>query len=341
MKRIIVFFISVISVFGSLSAQDKDIMFRYQTELQGLFERVKSAPTDNERYLANEQVLQLFNDALAEYNSFKWKWQFDKMVSVLTSPDDKFRIITWPVLRDDGTMECFGFVQSYNEKEEYYDVFLLQDRSDEILNREESVLTVDSWFGMVYQDLITTHHDGRTFYTLLGWNGVDNVTERKVIEPITFHHSTPQFGQNLFRREKNIRRVVLEYTNNAMVNLCYDEQTLRTTETKRTKDKKGKVHVERIDHDEKVKMIIFDKCEPQIPGMEGLYQYYIPSGQELAYVFNEGKWELKDNAFGLLTDEKLNKEFAPIQKKAPAYIMGRKKAQQQDETPVPDELDEE
>lgn len=323
MKRIFVFFISVATVFGSINAQDKTVMSRYQSELQELFERVKSAPTDNERYLANEQVLQLFNDALAEYNSFKWKWQFDRMVSVLTSPDEKFRIITWPVLRDDGSMECFGFVQSFNEKEEYYDVFLLQDRSDELLNREESVLTADSWLGMVYQDLIMVEHDGRTFYTLLGWNGVDNVTERKVIEPITFHNSTPQFGQNLFRREKNIRRVVLEYTNNAMVNLKYDEQTLRTTETKRTKDKKGKVHVERIDHDVKSKMIIFDKCEPQIPGMEGLYQYYIPSGQELAYVFVDGKWELRDNAFGLLTDEKLNKEFSPIQKKVPAYQMGR------------------
>lgn len=323
MKRIFVFFISVATVFGSINAQDKTVMSRYQSELQELFERVKSAPTDNERYLANEQVLQLFNDALAEYNSFKWKWQFDRMVSVLTSPDEKFRIITWPVLRDDGSMECFGFVQSFNEKEEYYDVFMLQDRSDELLNREESVLTADSWLGMVYQELIMVEHDGRTFYTLLGWNGVDNVTERKVIEPITFHNSTPQFGQNLFRREKNIRRVVLEYTNNAMVNLKYDEQTLRTTETKRIKDKKGKVHVERIDHDVKAKMIIFDKCEPQIPGMEGLYQYYIPSGQELAYVFVDGKWELRDNAFGLLTDEKLNKEFSPIQKKVPAYQMGR------------------
>lgn len=329
MKRIIVFFISVITVFGCVNAQDKTVMTRYQSELQELFERVKSAPTDNERYLANEQVLQLFNDALAEYNSFKWKWQFDRMVSVLTSPDEKFRIITWPVLRDDGSMECFGFVQSFNEKEEFYDVYLLQDRSDEILNREESVLTADSWLGMVYQELITIEHDGRTFYTLLGWNGVDNVTERKVIEPITFHNSTPQFGQNLFRREKNIRRVVLEYTNNAMVNMQYDEQTLRTTETKRTKDKKGKVHVERINHDVKSKMIIFDKCEPQIPGMEGLYQYYIPSGQELAYVFVEGKWELKDNAFGLLSDEKLNKEFAPIQKKTPAYLMGRDRQQSQ------------
>jgi hypothetical protein len=74
--------------------------------------------------------------------------------------------------------------------------------------------------------------------------------------------------------------------------------------------------------DKKLRMIIFDEVTPQIQGMEGLYQYYIPSGVELAYVFVNGKWELHDNAQGRATDKRLNKDFdKPIEKEPPAYQM--------------------
>ena len=68
-------------------------------------------------------------------------------------------------------------------------------------------------------------------------------------------------------------------------------------------------------------MILFDEVTPQIPGMEGLYQYYIPSGTELAYVWNGGKWVIREGAQGRVADKRLNKEFAPIEKSAPAYIL--------------------
>jgi hypothetical protein len=66
-------------------------------------------------------------------------------------------------------------------------------------------------------------------------------------------------------------------------------------------------------------MIIFDEVEPQIQGMEGLFQYYVPSGLELAYAFVDGKWELRNGAQGRLKDKKLNKAFEPLPKTAPAY----------------------
>ena len=69
----------------------------------------------------------------------------------------------------------------------------------------------------------------------------------------------------------------------------------------------------------KEKMIIFDEVEPQIAGMEGLFQYYVPSGLELAYAFVDGKWELRNGAQGRLKDKKLNKAFEPLPKSAPAY----------------------
>lgn len=329
---------------GVLHAQDKSRMQDYQSQLQQLFADIYESASDNERFYANEQVVRLFSEALMEENSIKWQWDFGRRASVLTSADKKFRVITWPVVNEVGEWECFGFLQALNEKSGEYDVYELRDMSEDIVNRQESTLAPDEWYGSVYQELITTSYEGKTYYTLLGWSGVDCLTQRKVIEPVLFKGggSMPQFGQNVFRKERNLRRVVLEYTNTAMVTMRYEEQFVRSVEkvraqrksSSRSKTRRRGRKVLRNEsavkekvvagpstkiRDEKMQMIIFDEVEPQVLGMEGLFQYYVPSGAELAYVFVNGKWELREGAQGRSTNKKLNKEFSPIEKKAPAY----------------------
>lgn len=300
--------------------QDKVRMQGYQSRLGALIERVAEAPTDNERYLASAEAVELLSAALDEEDSERWKWELPNYASVLTSPDGLFRVFTWAVVRDNGEFECFGAVQFYNEKEEEFQHLLLNDKSEEIMNREETVLTAGQWLGAVYQDIIQTTSGGRTYYTLLGWNGVDNITDRKIIEPVVIRGGAPQFGAPLFRRMRNQRRIVLEYANDAMVNLSYETQYVQEVEHRREKVKGTKRYrtVDKV-KERKERMIIFDEVEPQVPGMEGLYQYYVPSGVELAYAFADGKWELRNGAQGRLTDKKLNKEFAPLPKQAPSY----------------------
>lgn len=317
-KALYILLISVVLPLA-MCGQNKEVMTMYQNQIQQMLEKVYGDPTDNQRYNANEQMVQLFQEALEQEGSIYFKWDLGNKVSVLTSSDKQFRILTWPVVRDNGEYECFGFVQSWNEKGKRFDVFQLYDKSDEVVTAEESVLFPESWFGCVYQTLIETKHEGKTYYTLLGWTGVDNLTQRKVVEPIFFRpgQSKPQFGQAVFKKEKNQRRMVLEYSRNAMVNLVYDEQFNRVVETKKVK-KNGRMINQQEVHNVKEKMIIFDELAPAIAGMEGLYQYYVPTGTEVAYIFNGGKWE-RHEAHGRLSNPKLNKEFAPLKKNDPAY----------------------
>lgn len=302
-------------------AQSKEAMQGYQQRLTALLQRVATAPTDNERYLASEEAVHVLAAALEEEESERWQWQLPTTASVLTSPDRKLRVFTWAVVRDDGEYECFGAVQFYDDREEEYRYELLNDKSEEIMNREESMLKPDNWLGSVYQELIQTTFSGRTFYTLLGWNGVDNLTDRKVIEPVTIRGGQLLFGGPLFRRERNQRRIVLEYTNDAMVNLRYEEQFVEEVTRERVKVKgTNRYRTEESRKTHKEKMILFDEVEPQVPGMEGLFQYYVPSGVELAYAFIDGKWELRSGAQGRLDNKKLNKEFTPLPKTEPSYI---------------------
>ena len=327
MKRLRGFFIVCLLLpCVQLSAQSRVVMGRYAEQIASQIELVYNASTDNERYHASETVSILFQEALAQEDSFKWKWDFGSRISVLTAPDGKFRIITWPVVRDNGEYECFGFVQSYDEEDEEYRVYVLNDKSDEIISRNEAVLGPSEWFGAVYQELIQTSYDGHNYYTLLGWSGVDHLTQRKVMEPIWFKRgsSLPNFGQALFRRERDRRRLVLEYTRDAMVNLRYETQYVREVETKRVKKKGSKRPVVvQENHDSKRRMIIFDEVAPRVPGMEGLYRYYIPTGTEQAYAFVKGKWELVEGAQGRATDGRLNKPFEPLPKEEPRYRMER------------------
>lgn len=318
-KRLILA-LSFCATLGLVHAQDKAIMQQHQQRLVALLETVQSAPTDNQRYLASEDAIKELSMALEEERSERWQWQLPQMASVLTSDDGHLRLFTWAVVNDEGEYECFGAVQFYNSRDEEYQYRLLNDKSDEIMNREESMLPPERWLGAVYQRLIQTSHGGQTYYTLLGWNGVDNLTDRQVIEPVTFRGGEPQFGGPLFRRERNLRRVVLEYKEHATVNLSYEDQYVEVITRERVKVKgtnrhrtveKSKVHKE--------KMIMFDEIEPQVPGMEGLFQYYVPSGVELAYAFVDGKWELRNGAQGRLDDKKLNKPFEPMSKSQPAY----------------------
>ena len=320
MRRLIATMLLAILTVATIQAQDKAVMSQHQKRLASLLELAAKAPTDNERYLASEQAVGELTAALDEEGSERWKWQLPTVASVLTSPDGQLRIFTWAVVRDNGEFECFGAVQFYNDREEEYQYLLLNDKSEDIMNREESVLSASNWFGAVYQDIIQTSHAGKTYYTLLGWNGVDNLTERKIIEPVVLRGGVPQFGAPLFRRERNLRRVVLEYRNDAMVNLSYEEQFVEEVQRDRVKVKgsnRYRTVEKRKQHKEK--MIIFDEVEPQIAGMEGLFQYYVPSGLELAYAFVDGKWELRNGAQGRLKDKKLNKAFEPLPKSAPAY----------------------
>ncbi len=320
MRPITVLLLMLAASLSSATAQNREQMALHQQRLAELLMLTASAPTDNERYLASEQAVGELSAALEEEASEHWKWQLPKVASVLTSPDGLLRIFTWAVVRDNGEFECFGAIQYYNDREEEYQYSLLNDKSEEIMNREESVLSPENWFGAVYQELIQTSYGGKTFYTLLGWNGVDNLTERKIIEPVVLRGGVPQFGAPLFRRERNLRRVVLEYRNDAMVSLCYEDQFVEEVERERVKVKGTNRHrtIEKRKY-HKEKMIIFDEVEPQVQGMEGLFQYYIPSGLELAYAFIDGKWELRNGAQGRLKDKKLNKAFEPLPKKTPAY----------------------
>ncbi len=318
MKRILNTFFLALALLGSmaLQAQNKKQMAYYVEELNKLSELAFGAQTDNERFNANELYISLLNEALAEPKSFTFDWKDLKGVSVLKASDNKFKVFTWAIVRDEGEYDCFGFMQVLNEKTNEYDVYQLQDRSPEIYSAEDASLSYTNWYGVVYYDLIVKEWKGKNYYTLLGWSGNNLVKQRKVIETVYFKGSstTPLFGQTLFYKEKNRRRIVFEYSKQTTMLLRYDKQYHVFVEKERGKNKP----VEFVTHEEEKEMIVFDVLEPMHEGMTGVFQYYFPSGSESGYFFENGKWKLLENV-KTASHEKQVKENKYKEKKRTFY----------------------
>lgn len=302
MRKILLIFCFVFSVcsFFFSKAQNYN-MQGFELILKPLMEEMLSAESDNERFAANEKFMENLEDALNWEKSFSYPFPLLKDISILTSPDKQFRILTWAIVSESGDFENFGFVQAKNSLKNEYEVYRLFDRSDNCIQPELEKLNDSSWYGAVYYDLITTKNNGNTYYLLLGWDGNNIYSRRKIIEPISFARNSarPIFGQTVFYKEKDRKRYIFEYSTETTFNLKYETQYYNITSNKKAKStllhKAKPFEVEEPETDKK-QMIFFDVLEPMAYGMEGFTQGYVPSGEVTGLYFEDGKWKkLKHN----------------------------------------------
>ncbi|MDR1725715.1 MAG: hypothetical protein LBR28_04925 [Bacteroidales bacterium] len=297
MKRlkfcIVVLSILIINLSFSLTslAQSKQALENFENQLKPLTDSMINAKIDNQRYAANEKFLILFEDILSYPKTFSYSFEQLNNISILTPSDKRFRIYTWYVVNDFGEYENFGFVQSENKDEKEMQVYRLHDRSDEIIMPEGAKLDDSIWFGAVYYDIITTKNEDITYYTLLGWDGKDIYSQRKVIEPLSIKSSNgkPVFGASVFYREKDRKRCIFEYSPNATFLLKYDNQYTETIDRKKIK-RKGKQQYINDTIRERNYMIVYDSLQSLFDGFDNLPQYNVGAYQYNGFRFEKGKW---------------------------------------------------
>lgn len=250
-----------------------------EEELKGLQKKLFFSKKEAERFETNKTFLKLWQEALANPQSLEFPFDSIKEVSRLTSKDKKFRIITWNVPKNDGTHAYFGFLQVNNVKIQKvgwfkkiktteYELFPLQDKSAAVKSAETYLGDPTKWFGMLYYTVIDC--DG--YYTLLGWDGNDNLTQKKFIDILYFKSDgTPQFGKDVFKiPKKSPKRIVFEYSSEVAMSLKYNERSNR---------------------------IVFSHLAPREEGpqLEGQFQYYGPDGSFDAFEQSKDRWILNED----------------------------------------------
>ena len=225
-----------------------------QDSLVILSEETFASKDDTERLEKNTLFVKKFISALKINNSFNFGFDSLKRISILKSPDNTFRIITWFLPNNDGTYRYYGTIQIGTQNGSLK-LLPLTDNPNYV---DGNALTSNkNWIGARYYEMIPVLVNGKQpYYILLGWKGNNQKTTKKVIEVLSFDKGEPVFGKNIFETQKNAalkNRVLFEYNRQNTMTLKVDKN---------------------------VNMIVFDHLAPYDPKMVGNFEYY---GSDLSF----------------------------------------------------------
>ena len=241
----------------------------YEDKLKNLFIELRLQKTDAAIDSVNNLILPVFKRALNSEEAFSYDFEKLDNISKLISDNYKLKIYNWNVQYKNGTFKYFGFLHYKLNKTEFK-VIELFDKSEEIEKPENKVLNSKNWYGAFYFKIIVKKYKGVVYYTLLGWDGNDIFTNKKLIETLSFsEEGMPTFGVPILSfKERKQNRVIFEFTEQASMLLRFDE---------------------------KENMIVWDRLAPSKKELEGNPIYYGPSFIYDGLSFEKGLWIFYDD----------------------------------------------
>jgi len=265
MRRTIVYFLIFISTAAlsqeiSPAMQLKKVYEFTQSGIKPLVKQLYAAKSTEEQININKKLLAAFEEAIQIPETFNYEFDsLKKDIGVLISPDNRFRFIQskFTEIKKSGSHK--------KTKIETLQLYPLTDKSSEIKNPENAITDNKKWFGALYSKIIIKKTKSKTYYTLLGWDGNDKFSQKKIIEVLTFDPTgAPRFGADIFNYDRKFpKRVIFEFSATCNMSLKFSNK----------KDS-----------------IIFGHLAPTQPQLEGQFQYYCSDMSFDGFGFKKGKW---------------------------------------------------
>jgi hypothetical protein len=285
----ILFFIGILLSFMSsaLAQSAIDNVESFEDSLVTSLEQIRTAKTLKEKLVLNTRFENTLRKALRYDEAFTYKFNaLSKVMSTKTSPDNVFRIFNWNIeVPDIQEHYFFCLVMKYDSRKGEYVIIELYDKSKYAARVEYTVHNDKKWFGALYYEIIPVKKGLNTIYTLLGWDGNNRMSNKKIIETMSFQGKDKiKFGLPIFKQDEDTkRRVVFQYSKKATISVKY----------KLIKRKE---------------YIIFDHLSPMSGQLAGIPDYLVPDLSFDAFVLENGKWNyLKD--FDARTGKSRNDKF--------------------------------
>lgn len=223
---------------------------------------INSLSSEN-RTIASYRIIKTLTAALKVKNSFYYQWDEQLPWKIITPIDGKFKIFTWYTRSDEDWYRFFGTIQM---KSDTLKMFPLIDYSEFTDHQEDINVDNNNWIGALYYGVTTTKAGKKTYYTLFGWDGNTQASNKKVMEIFSFNkQGLPRFGAPIIEMAngKILNRMILEFSDDAALSLNYNEL-----------DKK----------------IMYDHITPNGEALEGFFANYIPDGTYEGFEWKKGKW---------------------------------------------------
>jgi hypothetical protein len=256
-----------LNLFSLQAAGNPESLAGAETQINLLFTRMAATTADSDKKIINDSIVQLMGVTLQISGSFDYPFSRLIKMGKISSTDSRIRIYTWNLPLADGTNTYFGFLQyKTNNKGEIKQVFL-NDRSAEITDASEAILSPSKWYGMLIYEIIETKDGGNVYYTLLGLDNQDFFISAKIADVLYFDdHNNPLFGKSVFHDQNKLMcRVIFQYSAKVKMSLKWNP---------------------------KMKMIILDHLAPPNSSYTGNYAYYGPDFSYDGLRFEKGRWEL-------------------------------------------------
>lgn len=215
----------------------------------------------------SEEMVNLIEEQAQDPEIFTFP--FDRLqLFKLQSKDNRVRLFTWNYPNDDGTFNYFGLALFRKDLKSRTQVFKFHQVKTEDKNWTSKIYSEGNWPGALYFEIVpmsNKKNQTEDTYLLLGWDGLDNLTTRKIIDVISFQGNHCKFGAPVFELEnKPAKRVAFTFSERATMTMRYYP---------------------------KKQAIVVDHIAPREPQYEGFYPEYGPDGSYDAFKFNRGKWE--------------------------------------------------
>ncbi len=261
--------------------------------------------SDNEKDSINAILVDYFYNSLKQEGSFNYLYSSIKRIGNIYSNDKNIRLITWNIKYKNGEYKYFGFMQHVNKKKNRIDTWMFVDESALMPEPEKLSLYHNHWYGALYYQIVEKKDGGKKYYTLIGWDGNNYLSQKKVIEILYFSsNGKPKFGKKLFKIDKEHRkdkRLIYEYNSQIVMSIQYDKR---------------------------YKKIIIDHLRPEPKSMKGQYEFYVTDGSYDALEFKMGKWYLIEDFNA--KNERPKEEIIPQKIKPKKLYNSNKKEKKQE-----------
>ena len=215
-------------VFGaSLSGQAQTDSTRFHRE-QEIVQTARTLLRDTakaQRTAAAEAILPQLQQLLDSPQSFRYRFDSLREVSIQYPADSSFRIFTWQLYVNPEEYRYYGALQTRADERQ---LIPLRDASERAYDAEFDILDPESWYGVVYYNIQAFDTPEGPKYLLFGYDGYHFFDKRKIVDVLSFREGQPVFGAPVFATLEEGRgpitqnRLVREYSAASSIRCNYD-----------------------------------------------------------------------------------------------------------------------
>jgi hypothetical protein len=243
----------------NLFGQNQNDLLKAESEVNDALKAIMEVSPLKREFQAATLFDNIYNMLELE-GSYNYSFDSIKKMGKIYSPDHKLRIYSWNIPVGVDRNLYYVIFQYYSKRDKKY--YLKSAQNTDNFNGR---ISLTNWPGALYYETVETKHAGQEYYTLLGFDMGNILTNKKVIDIVSIDDfDSLYFCHSLIKyNDKMVDRVVFEFNEKVTMTLKYNPT---------------------------VNMIVFDHLSPEKPSLEGNYAYYGPDFSYDGLKFEKGIW---------------------------------------------------